>query len=1151
MLLQALASVAHFPILHLSDMNPHVASTIPRQGAFYIPRQPAPGPAAGNGDSFHTWGVSAFAFQGTNAHALLLADATAGALPKALSNPHYRAWAKARFWIGPEPHHLLGRVARAMATALLYETELLLPKASYLWDHAVSGRAILPGTAFLEAGAACLGTALADEAAALQALLARVTIPVPLELPAAASRLLVQCQVETASGRVKVGSLGPAGSREHMYGTAATAAVAVLQASTAAKTTLAPSAAVLAACFRDVSPLAGSTVGVIEGTRRDGRVGGKGASPACLDAAFHLGALPQPGAKPVLRIPASIQGYQVLARSPEGQLVGGCQPMRTAQHSVVNDYWLRSMEGTLCYVEGLEARALSQLAARKSAAAAPAPSAAAAAQPAVEAEAGLLYQVSWAASEAAPLPPSGTARQQLKFAHGQPAVMVCASGIAALQQGSTSGSIVLTAPGLHASSHAAPAAAPSGLLASSLLYGLLKAAIQENPSSGFTSVGLDSQQAASTALQLGSGDVPAGADAHGTLQRGGALYQPALIRCTVPPAHDARLAEPTASRCAITGGTGTLGQLVASYLAANQDARRLTLLGRTGRLASAEAAAKLLGAESLAAIVLAMCDTAASEDAAGALSAAEPQALVHSGGMLADAVLGNLTPAHIRRAFAPKVSSMLAMGRRLGAEPTALQLLFSSVASLLGSPGQANYSAANAVLDALAGALQQQVCFRVVNGHAIRDRKLQLAILLCDIQISSSMQTQRQHLLFCALYPRQGVMPRSSENPTAMCAAWVQGQLGVSVQWGAWAGAGMASQDRSTALRVERMGMGMVTPALGLAAMASLLASSHAAPVVAAVPFRWDRLAQQAQRSPAAVASIFRARLTAGPVAGGAAAIASSTAGSAPPAVSKEALLSSVLEVLAAVLGTSVGPQEPLMAAGLDSLASVEFRNSLEAKLQMKLPTTLIFDYPTAAAIAEYAAAAAAAAARLPSAAAASQAQGAAAGGADREAHLRQVSAEVAAVAAEVLGMPGLDLEQPLMAAGLDSLGAVELRNALQSRLGVELPTTVVFDYPSISAMAAYVTSKQQPAAPSTQGGIIELADLFSTAAVAPSQKGLGFSGAAVCGMATRSPKVGGLCLCACLHLLMLALPAAQGNSQAPFGTGPPDIRNVTTGLSP
>lgn len=55
-----------------------------------------------------------------------------------------------------------------------------------------------------------------------------------------------------------------------------------------------------------------------------------------------------------------------------------------------------------------------------------------------------------------------------------------------------------------------------------------------------------------------------------------------------------------------------------------------------------------------------------------------------------------------------------------------------------------------------------------------------------------------------------------------------------------------------------------------------------------------------------------------------------------------------------------------------------------------------------------------------------------------------------------LLGSP-VPADQPLMEAGLDSIGAVELRNAVSARFGVELPATVTFDYPSADALARYV----------------------------------------------------------------------------------------------
>lgn len=49
---------------------------------------------------------------------------------------------------------------------------------------------------------------------------------------------------------------------------------------------------------------------------------------------------------------------------------------------------------------------------------------------------------------------------------------------------------------------------------------------------------------------------------------------------------------------------------------------------------------------------------------------------------------------------------------------------------------------------------------------------------------------------------------------------------------------------------------------------------------------------------------------------------------------------------------------------------------------------------------------------------------------------------------------------QPLMEAGLDSLGAVELRSSLENAFALEMPATVTFDYPSVAALAKYISSQ-------------------------------------------------------------------------------------------
>ena len=83
--------------------------------------------------------------------------------------------------------------------------------------------------------------------------------------------------------------------------------------------------------------------------------------------------------------------------------------------------------------------------------------------------------------------------------------------------------------------------------------------------------------------------------------------------------------------------------------------------------------------------------------------------IMHASGVLADATLRNQTLRGIRTVYAPKISALQQLARGAGLQQGAFQLLFSSVAALLGSAGQANYSSANAALDGLAEISESQV----------------------------------------------------------------------------------------------------------------------------------------------------------------------------------------------------------------------------------------------------------------------------------------------------------------------------------------------------------------------------------------------------------------------------------------------------------
>ena len=84
-----------------------------------------------------------------------------------------------------------------------------------------------------------------------------------------------------------------------------------------------------------------------------------------------------------------------------------------------------------------------------------------------------------------------------------------------------------------------------------------------------------------------------------------------------------------------------------------------------------------------------------------------------------DALLANQTASGMRAVFAPKVDGLARMAERMGPLPLQLVAIFSSVAGLLGSGGQANYAAANAVLDAWSQTSQSKVLFESVYGNRL------------------------------------------------------------------------------------------------------------------------------------------------------------------------------------------------------------------------------------------------------------------------------------------------------------------------------------------------------------------------------------------------------------------------------------------------
>ncbi|WP_146057472.1 type I polyketide synthase, partial [Streptomyces sp. SM12] len=158
----------------------------------------------------------------------------------------------------------------------------------------------------------------------------------------------------------------------------------------------------------------------------------------------------------------------------------------------------------------------------------------------------------------------------------------------------------------------------------------------------------------------------------------------------------------------VTGGTGGLGAQCARWLTAH-GADHVVLLSRGGP--DAPGATELraeLTADGHRVTVLA-CDVSDREGLRDVLDSLvhdghTPTAIVHAAGVLDDALLPGLTPRRLATVFGPKADAALHLHELTLAAGIELDafVLFSSSAAPLGSPGQGNYAAANAVLDALA-----------------------------------------------------------------------------------------------------------------------------------------------------------------------------------------------------------------------------------------------------------------------------------------------------------------------------------------------------------------------------------------------------------------------------------------------------------------
>ncbi|MEU9117971.1 SDR family NAD(P)-dependent oxidoreductase [Streptomyces sp. NPDC048483] len=341
----------------------------------------------------------------------------------------------------------------------------------------------------------------------------------------------------------------------------------------------------------------------------------------------------------------------------------------------------------------------------------------------------------------------------------------------------------------------------------------------------------------------------------------------------------------------VTGGTGALGSQVARW-AADRGARRIVLLSRRGEAAPGATELREKLAKAGAEVRIAACDAADREAVAGVLADEKITTVFHTAGVLDDGVVDGLTPERFQSVFGPKADAARHLDELTRDHPVSAFVLFSSVVGTFGGPGQGNYAAANAYLDALA---EQRV--------------------------------------------RAG-LPATS------------------IAWGAWDEAGMAAVDVVEG-RLARGGIGAIAPELALRALDRLVTTSGSyvvvdvdweryvpaftavrpSPLLSGVPEAWQAMQSAVTSDGQPTETSLRGALA-----------------GATSAERDRILLDLVRTQAAAVLGhaspEAVTADRQFRELGFDSLSAVEFRNLLTAATGKALPATVIFDYPTPAALA-------------------------------------------------------------------------------------------------------------------------------------------------------------------------------------------------------
>ncbi|GGM75268.1 hypothetical protein GCM10012275_52450 [Longimycelium tulufanense] len=348
----------------------------------------------------------------------------------------------------------------------------------------------------------------------------------------------------------------------------------------------------------------------------------------------------------------------------------------------------------------------------------------------------------------------------------------------------------------------------------------------------------------------------------------------------------------------VFGGTGTLGRLLARHLVTEHGLGHVVLAGRRGDETSDLARLRTELAELGADLRVAACDVTDERAVADLLATISQErrlaGLVHAAGLTDDAVVSTLDPDRLDRVLRPKVDGAWNLHQLTSHLDLRMFVLFSSAAGVLGGAGQGNYAAANAFLDALA-------------------------------------EQRRAH-----------------------------GLPAVSLAWGLWAETSgitdqLVERDRE---RMRRAGIAALANTAALALFDTALRMDHAVLVPARLDLAALRSRVSAQSMPLLLRSLVRSPRKAAAANGSVVPSLAQRLAEMSPTERHGMVLNLVREETAFVLGhgtgDSVDPEQPFKELGFDSLTAVELRNHLRESTALSMSATLVFDHPTPAELADY-----------------------------------------------------------------------------------------------------------------------------------------------------------------------------------------------------